>query len=209
MKILSRDFTTKEKVLILLLALVLLGLCYYRFIYVTCRDAIAEANELRDDYQMELNGALAKEAQLRSMQEELDRIGELKYASRMESYNNVKAEIALLNNVLKPATDYSISFSKVSRNGDQIRRSFTLDFTTNGFDNAKQIISDLAGSEYRCLIGGIFYNGLARRAGDGDKLEGGRWIGDDYVYDTVSVKMTATFYETMYGGTPDEVLPAK
>lgn len=207
MKILSRDFTAKEKALILFLVLVLIGLCYYRFIYVNCRDAIAEANTQRNSYQVELNAAMAKEAQLRKMKDELDSIGELQYASRMESYNNVKAEIALLNNILKPASDYSISFSKISRSGDQIRRSFSLQFSTEGFENAKKIISELAGSEYRCLIGNVYYNGIARRAGDGDKLVGGRWIGNDYVYDTVTVTMTATFYETMYGGTPDEALP--
>ena len=46
MKILSRDFTLKEKILLLLLALVLIVLGYYQFIDKPCRRDIAEAPDI-------------------------------------------------------------------------------------------------------------------------------------------------------------------
>ena len=106
MKILSRDFTLKEKILLLVLGLLLVGLAYYRFVWMPTTDAVAAANSERDTLQIELLDAMTKEAQLRKMQTELDSLGELKETSRMESYNNTKAELSLLNNVLEAADDY-------------------------------------------------------------------------------------------------------
>ena len=93
MKILSRDFSTKEKVLLLILCLILLAFAYYRFIYVPCQDALEKANSDRDTLQMQLMAVLTKEKQLKGMQDELTEMGELIQTSRMESYNNSKAEI--------------------------------------------------------------------------------------------------------------------
>lgn len=211
MKILSRDFTTKEKVLLVILCLILLALAYYRFVYVPSVDAVAAANADRDMYQIELIGALTKEKQLRQMQEELDELGELQTASRMESYNNSKAELTLLNSALETASSYSVSFAGVTRDGDQIRRNFSLSFTTKDFASAKKIVDRLAESEYRCLIGDMHYNKSYVRAQleEGEiPAAPGRWFDEVYYYDVISVDTTATFFETMVGGTPDEGLPA-
>ena len=208
MKILSRDFTTKEKVLLLILGLILVALSWYRFILIPCREGVEAANAERDRYASELVVAQTKEAQLRKMQQELDNIGELNNASRMESYNNSKQELTLLNGILENALDYSINFSGVTRDGDQIRRNFTLTFQTGSFAAAQEIIRRLAGSEYRCLLGDMQYNAGLYRLGEKEtalveqKIDGVRY-GVQY-----NMSTTATFFETLYGGTPDDGLPA-
>ena len=208
MKILSRDFTLREKILLIVFCLILLALAYYRFVYVPCNDAIALARADRDMYQTQLLGALTKEAQLRRMKTELDSLGELQETSRMDSYNNSKAELSLLNSVLEAADKYSVSFASVTRDGDQIRRNFSLQFTTGSFDAAKQIVARLSESEYRCLIGDMQYTKTLRRAEEGEALTGGQWIDGVYYFNVITVTTTATFFETMYGGTPDAGLPA-
>ena len=208
MKILSRDFSTKEKILIVVLLLVLVALAYYRFVHIPCNDAIMTAHSERDMYQTELIAVQAKEAQIRKMKEELDSLGELQSTSRMESYNNSKAELSLLNSILESARDYSITFVNVTRDGDQIRRNFNLSFTTNNYASAKKIISSLADSEYRCLIGDVKYSATVRRAEKDEPTEGGRWVDDVYYFDVIRVNTSATFFETMYDGVPDDGLPS-
>ena len=127
--------------------------------------------------------------QLTKMREELDKIGE--NADRMESYNNAKAELSLLNNALSNAREYSIAFEDVTRDGDQIRRNFSLEFTADSFDAAKAILMQLTASEYRCLIGDVEYTQGRAGAAAG----------------SVELSATATFYETMVGGKPDAGLP--
>ena len=193
MKVLSRDFTLKEKILIFVLLLILVALTYYRFVHVPCNEAIETARSEKEMYDTELLAVQKKEAQIRAMKEELDSLGELQATSRMESYNNSKAELSLLNSVLESAYNYSISFASVTRSGDQIRRNFNLQFTTGSFDAAKQIISSLADSEYRCLVDDI-------RCALDTSNNSSRGI--------ITVNATATFFETMVGGTADAGLPA-
>ncbi|MCR4771724.1 MAG: hypothetical protein K5855_05370 [Oscillospiraceae bacterium] len=206
MKVLSRDFTTKEKALLAVLILLLLALGYYRFLHVPCTEAIERANSEREDLQTELLISLAKESQLKKMRAELDSIGELQSASRMESYNNSKAELSLLNGVLETAESYSVSFSGVTKDGDQIRRNFKLQFRTGSFGEAKRIIRQLSESEYRCLLSSIQYVKELKRA-PAEQTSGGTVVDGVRYNESVSVAVSATFYETMYGGTPDAGLP--
>lgn len=207
MKVLSRDFTTKEKVMLLILCLLLLALAYYRFLWVPCADAVEAAHSQRESYLVELQTALIKEKQLKKMRDELDALGELQETSRMESYNNTKAELTMLNNILEAANDYSISFSGVTKDGDQIRRNFSLSFETDSFAAAKQIIACLSNSEYRCLLGDMQYSVVLRRLGENETARVTRTVDGVAYAETVNVTTMATFFETMYGGTPDAGLP--
>ena len=210
MKVLSRDFTTKEKIMLVVFCLLLLGLAYYRFFYVPTRDQIAAANSQRKNYQLELTEVMAEESQIRKMKEELDELGDLKDVSRIESYNNSKAEISLLNSVLEPANEYSIKFSKITRVENLIRRNFTLTFKTDSFVSAKRIISSLEDSPYRCVLGDVKYDlNYQRRISEEQPTRGGLWIGDEYYYYVVVVNTSATFFETMYDGVADAGLPAE
>ena len=177
------------------LGLLLFVLAYYRFFYVPCTAAVEQAEMRRDTLQTELAVARSKEAKLKRMQEELDGLGELSEASRMGSYNNSEAELHLLNSVLESAGDYFVSFSTVTRDGDQIRRNFKLQFTATTFEQAKQIITELTKSEYRCLLGDVQYS-TASRLRNGQQAER-----------KITVNATATFFETMFDGVADAGLP--
>ena len=193
MKILSREFTPKEKVLVLILCLLLLGLAYYQFVDQPVREALANAQAEAEALNTELTAVEAKLAKMRRMRNEMDDITAGGTASEMGSYNNSKAEIAFLNDVLSSAVKYTITFSDVTRNGDQIRRNFTLQFTASTYEAAEELLSRLSASHYRCLIGDV----RCTAARNGDVLS-----------EEITVNATATFFETMVGGTPDAGLPA-
>ncbi len=114
----------------------------------------------------------------------------------MPSYNNAKEELALLNDILNESvTQYSVSFTSVSRYKDQIRRDFKLDFTTPDYESMKVVIDKLTGVDYRCMIGDCNCNVIRVRNQNNEETT------------ALSVSTTATFYETMVGGTADAGLP--
>lgn len=191
MKILSRDFTLKEKILLLILSLVLIGLAYYQFVDQPVRSELAAAQSEKEAIQIELNAVQAQLAQLKKMEEELTDLSGDNSLGVMGSYNNSKAEIALLNDILGDTQQYSISFSDVTRNGNLIRRNFTLQFTTSSYEEATRMLTRLSRSECRCRLGNVYCV-----SEDGNVLEG-----------PVLVGATATFYETMVGGKEDAGLP--
>jgi len=194
MKILSRDFTTKEKLLILVLILFLIGLAYYQFVDQPVRKAIETAQNEKAALQVELDAINVKIAQLEKMQREIDDLSQGGTIRMMPSYNNSKAVNTLLNNVLGDL-GYSITFSKVTRDGDQIRRNISLQFTALDYDTVNRVLTELTTSEYRCLIDDVQCSAISRRT-----IE-------EAEESAFNVGATLTFYETMVGGTADAGLP--
>lgn len=191
MKIMSRDFTTREKVMLLILTLILLAGGYYLVIDQPIRTAINEAKSQQDELNTELMLLQTKAASLARMQEELDSIESEDSLGKMGSYNNSKAELDELNQILLDADTYDISFSDVTRDGNLIRRAFSLTFSASDYDKAADLVNQLCTGEWRCLVSDIRY------VAAGDDLEAG----------SVNVGVTATFYETMEGGKADSGLP--
>lgn len=111
--------------------------------------------------------------------------------SYMASYNNSKEELALLNDILSDTVQYTVTFTNVTRNNNQIRRNFSLQFRTEDYASMWEVINGLCESEYRCLVGDIKCQAAKER-------DGSRYVTAD---------VTATFFETMVGGTPDAGLP--
>ena len=187
MKNMNREFTTREKLLILLLCLILVGLAYYQFVDQPVRTALNNAHAERDSLLTELTAVNAKLTVMRRMRDEMEDITAGGTVSEMKSYNNSKPEIALLNDILRGTPDYTITFADVTRDNDQIRRNFSLTFVSDKYESIQRIVKQLSESLYRCLIGDVNCN----IAADGE----------------TSMDMTATFFETMVGGVPDAGLP--
>ena len=185
MKVLSRDFTNKEKALLLALVVLLVALVYYQFIYKPATNAIEKAEAEKANLEVELTTLQARLASLKKMQAELDDIQNAGNVKIMPSYNNSKRINSLLNDVLG-SLGYSITFSNVTRTGDQIRRKISMSFRAPDNATMKRVLSDLVNSEFRCLIEDL-------RVSNGDA--------------EVSVSTTITFYETLVGGEVDIALP--
>ena len=208
MKILSRDFTFTEKILLLVLALILICLAYYQFVYVPVTTGIEEAHAERDALQIELIEVQAKAQNTLKMQRELESLS-LEDISLMPSYNNSEAAVASLNEVLSATWDYVVYPGVVTRNSDQIRRHFSIMFRTSDLDHAKNILEYIAINHDRCLIGDITYTegvepAITQIQGTG---ENAREVVVRAAYNYVEVHTDVTFYETMVGGTPDLGLP--
>lgn len=192
MKVMSREFSLKEKLLLLLLCLILVGLAYYQFVDRPVRDTVSSAHAQAQSLATELKSVESKLETMRRMRSEIEDVTAGGTASEMASYNNSKAEIALLNDILGDTLQYAITFENVTRVENQIRRNFSLQFTVDSYDAVEGVLRALNESRFRCLIGDVRCN--ANR--DGNIMEG-----------NVTVNAVATFYETMVGGTPDAGLP--
>jgi len=187
-KIMSRDFTRNEKILIVILALILLGLAYYQFVDKTVRGSIVNAQSEASMLETELAAAQARLAAAQQVKNSMDELEASGQKSWMGSYNNSKAEVAFLNTILADTLQYSVTFSDVTRTGDQIRRSFTLEYRTASYASAHEIMARLCQSHDRCIVS----DASCSLENDG----------------VVVVRQAATFYETMVGGIPDAGLPA-
>lgn len=185
LEFLSREFNATEKAGLILLTLILLALSYYQFVDKPVRRDLAEAAAQKEKLTTDLTKVNADILRFQKMEAEL--ADEKIRASRMPSYNANKEEIARLNSIFESTLQYSVSFSAVSRNGDQIRRPFSLRYAVDDFPAAKAVVYSLARGDLRCLINNVSFSSSN---------------------ESVSVNLTGTFFETMVGGTADVGLPS-
>ena len=187
MRLLTRDFTTVEKLVLLVLILFLMGLGYYQFIDQPIRRGIEEAHAERAALQLELDAINIRISDYKNMAEELREARELR--QEMPSYNQSEQELQILNNILEISDRYALSFDKITLQDNQIRRGFQFSFTAPDFETAKGIFTRLSGSRVRCLIGDIECVGVDTQDGH-----------------VVNVKANGTFYETKVDAVVDAVL---
>lgn len=192
MKRFSRDFTLKEKIIILILSLVLIVALYYFVVDRPVRNAVTNTVSEREDLEVQLTALNQKVSSLQQMQSEMDSYSGDSASGKMGSYNNSKAELDELNELLKNTESYDISFDAVTRSGNLVRRSFSLTFTASDYAQAEELITNLCEGEWRCLVSDI-----SMASSDSNLSQG-----------NVEVGINATFYETMVGGTADSGLPA-
>ena len=203
MKRLSRDFTRGEKALLLILALILVGLTYYLVVDRPVRSALESARTEKEALVTERTTLQGQIARMEKMEKELESIRANPGVSQMGSYNNSKAELDFLNELLAETEEYNVSFTGVTRDGDQVRRNFNLKFTVQDFATAERLLKKIYACDMRCLINDISYSKTRTYYNSADRLHYAR----DY-YERVNVSATATFYETMVGGTADAGLPS-
>lgn len=188
MRLLSRDFTVWEKIVLLILVLALMGLGYYRFIDQPVRQGIEEAHAQRDKLLLDLADVDARVQAYIDRVDEMQQAKELRHA--MPSYNGSEEELRILNDALDASQNYAFNVDKITLSGNQIRRNFTFTFSTPSFESAQGIFSRLSNSRVRCLIGNVDCGGIA-------VTESGAEI---------NIRADGTFYETLEGATLDAPL---
>ena len=176
MKGITRNFSGKEKIIIALMLVILLIFAYSYFVDKPIKKDIEDQKQ---------------------MQKELDELNAGDKPTLMPPYNASERERSFLANIVKVTGDYTISIADCTRNGDQIRRQFTVTFTTENYSQVVWFLTQITKCTYRCVIND------ARCTINRTKNESG--IDEE---SSVSVTMTATFFETMVGGVPDEALPS-
>lgn len=146
---LNYSFSKREIALILILILVLIGLLYYRFVYLNISGQVDQYDTT--DLEAQIQFEQLQLVEWEEMQNEIDEIGKVSTSS-LETYDNQKAEINLLNDIFEPVIRYNFSFEKPVATGDTVRRNVSVDFTTIDYKAALDIITQLHNSKYRVLL---------------------------------------------------------
>ena len=194
MKTLTREFTLRERVLLLIFGAVIVALVYYLLVDEPVRSGIKSANASKEALAIQVAAVEQQLTNMRIWQAEMEQLKKNgRPQSFMPSYNYSNEELDFLNATLAGKLDYYIGFNEITREGEQIRRSFALNFSAPSYQEAVNVIAALENSNTRCLVGDFSMSPYE----NGFSLMGG----------PVTVNATATFYETLHGGKEDSQLP--
>ncbi len=182
---LNRKFTLRETILILIAAILALGIFYYQVIVKTYNEAkvIYNVSSLED----ELTVLTAKASRKKTMEDYISKHDD-EVVGEVAVYNNLANEIEALSSIFdEKVENVSITWNEPTVSNKTVRRNANITGSVSSYDQAKQILKEVANLKYRCIVTQV------SMSTDSDSSLNRS--------DTVNLSMTVTFYETTEGST--------
>lgn len=138
-----KKLSKREKVLLVVLIVIIIGVSYYKFVYEPINSQIDRMNSDREREQTELTTLLPKIKLKNEMQATVDKIKAQGAAERIPVYDNSKELMVALNKVMSAAESYTINFGEADRDGYIFIHKILISFTAGTYKEARQIIQNL------------------------------------------------------------------
>ena len=151
----DREFTPREKGMLLVLAVLLLALGYMKLFYAPVQQAVEDNQQRQTELQDQALIEQTRVLKMQVMEKELEELkaGNAVPDAQVPDYDNVQRVMIELNAILARAQEYSLAFDDVSLDDSGlVRRPVELTFKTADYAAAREIINDLYHCRYRCSI---------------------------------------------------------
>ena len=183
---LNREFSAKEKLLLLIAAVLALGLFYYNFVYKFFQSqyALYDTAKIEDELLIEQSKS-TRISQMKQIIEE----SKGKVKGDLSVYNNQSAEIIEMGMSFdEDADNVSISWSEPVMSGTIIRRDVNITFHCRSYENFKNVLKKMSEMKYRCLIGNVAVSDANTRESNGIASSG-----------DINASISVRFFETSEG----------
>ena len=189
--VLNRSFSTREKVLLLILAIIILGAVYFMVIVKGTSETIqANTTETAEvEAKVKLGNTLLSQRQ--AMKKELDKLGSTASLPVIGTYDNLTAEVDELNSILSGVESYDISYSAPRVSDTTVRRECTVKFTMADTSEVIDVVKKLQNGKWNCQVTDVTVSAA---------------MNSDNSIKNVTGSMTITYYETTTGASTTEGL---
>lgn len=149
---LNRSFSGREKGLLLVLVVLLVGACHYFFVVKSVADTVAANEQQLEDIRLQVDQQTMLASVRQRMQAELDELGKQQPVPEVAVYDNLKNELDQLNALMASVITYDLKFEQSVLDGHLVRRPVTVSFTTSNYSAALDVVRALGNGAYRCEI---------------------------------------------------------
>lgn len=151
----NRAFSGKEKIAMILLAVLFIGAVYYILIDQPVKNTLERTENQLADLETDIQIQEIRAQQLSEMRAELEELkADSSPVKELPEYDNAKGVVALLDAALINSIEYSLNFVPVvfdTENGVVIRE-IQMTFTCGSYLDARQTIKNLYDGPFRCEI---------------------------------------------------------
>jgi len=147
----KRQFSLRERVLLVILALLLLTCVYYVLVEKPVQDTLLDAKLRQSEAESQMTIASARLENMHQMQSALEQLDQSAQAD-VPDYDNAKNVMKLLNEAMAMTDEYTLSFQSVARDGAIASRTVQMNFRCGNYATSKRILKTLLDSDYRCRI---------------------------------------------------------
>ena len=178
--VLNRRFTSRERWLMLVLALILVCGLYFLVVHYPITQRMEEIEIEMEEIASDTDIANVRYTIYQSMKNELDEIFAMPEdeLTVMPEYDNLQTLMVYFNTIFA-GTDPSFNFDQVRINGNVATRTIRFSFTASDYYKAKDILHKLTDTGYRCLLDNVSFGTTV------DEVEVGE----------LKISGTITFYE--------------
>ena len=184
--IINHVFTTREKVLMLILAVLCLG-AFYNFMVVQGVNQTIDSNSIKtQELQSEIEIQQAIATNRENMEAVLESMGGAENLPVVETYDNFNAEFDELEGLLdRKSQSYTLTFGSPTVVGSSslVRREATVTYVTSTYGKALNIARKIVNGSYRCLVTDLAFSQNTSRDSS----------------DTVTSTLEVTYFETTEG----------
>jgi len=184
----TRGLNKREKVLVVILAVIIIALGWYKLIFEPVNSKIDEYQLLQSEAENEYTVNLPKLKQMNAMEEELEVLRANGDAKKIPLYDNSKELMKALNKVLTDTDYYDLNFGRADSDDYIVFHNIGLQFNTATYIAARDIIDRLSEDTFVNQISNIELNTYTY----GDYYEA---VEENADLGDTSVTMTITFYE--------------
>jgi len=178
----THTFTAREKALLLILIILLLGVAYYFAVQIPVSERILTANTTESAAKDEISVETVKATKMKKMQEVIDNADANSSKAEIPAYDNLEKVMLQLDAILGTTTDYNLTFEQLSKGDNLIYRPINMSFTCPNYSAAKTVLENLNNCKYRCML---------------DNISVGTTVSsnNDIFTNEVEVSLTVTFIE--------------
>ena len=153
---LTYTFTRREKALLLVLALMVLLIVWFVFVYQGTTNEITRIEGEIGDTKMMVEADQTRVNQLSNMRATVEqRKAEGAVPKSMPEYDNIRLVMAELNNTMAKAKTYTLTFDDLVFEETHVVRGVRVDYTSNNYKGAEAIVRALAEGAYPCRIDSV------------------------------------------------------
>lgn len=156
---LMRSFTRREKVMLVILALVLVVGLYFLCVHRPVEAALAKAAEEQEELDLQIQVAQIKLEQRNKMQAELDEIFALPkdQITVMPAYNNLETLMVQFDSIFM-GLEPKLNFPDIKLNEGIVTRPIEFEFEAPSYEEARAILTRLTRTGQRSLLEGLSIN---------------------------------------------------
>ena len=181
----SRRFTTRERVLLLVLILLFTATLYVLAIFNPTTKSIEDARNQRVLLEADFEVEMIKAGELVDMRASLQKMENSgNNLAMIPGYDNISNIAPLLNAAFTRASEYDLRFMPITFSDNFAVREILIMFTAGSYSVAENIVEELSAGPYSCDISAL-------------KIAGVDSENTDVTSGEVEISLTITYYEVV------------
>ena len=164
----NREFTKREKILLLIFAVLIIVLGYFKLILEPINNQVNEYRGMESEEQAEIDVKTVQALQMSLMEKEIKKAQENGISRIIPTFDNSAILLPKLYQIMDSTSAYSMNFGEITTEGGVVMRPVAISFETRTYAQARAVIDRLYDTNYAMQIEDVTIQ--ERKATDADSV---------------------------------------